>query len=159
VISAPIIHPIIIKALAAAGHRSTVLVADANYAVSTTIGVNAKVVYLNLEPGTQRIERVVELIAAMVPVESRQSMLIPSDDLGVAQADVDKVLGMDVPHERLTREQFNAATRSESLALCIVTGDVRRFGNVLLTIGTNLGVPILINERNEGIEMAGSLVQ
>jgi L-fucose mutarotase len=139
VISAPIIHPVILTALAAAGHRSTVLVADANYAVSTTIGVNAEVVYLNLEPGSPRIERVVELIAAMVPVESRLSMLIPSDDLGAAQEDVDKVIGRNVPHERVTREEFYAATRSESLALCIVTGDTRRFGNVLLTIVTNSG--------------------
>jgi L-fucose mutarotase len=138
-INAPIIHPVIIRALASAGHKSTVLVADANYAVSTTIGINAEIVFLNFEAGSPRIERVVELVAAMVPVESRLSMLPSSDDLGAVQEDVDKLFGPEVLHVRVTREEFYAATRSENVALCIVTGDVRRFWNVLLTIGTNVG--------------------
>ena len=133
-INARIIHPVIIGALASAGHGSTILVADAHYAVSTTIGANADVVFLNLESGLPSITRVVELISAMVAIESLSTMMNPSDDSGGIQAEIGKLLG-SVPHNRITREDFYAATRSENLALCIVTGDTRRFGNVLLTLG------------------------
>jgi L-fucose mutarotase len=134
-INARIIHPVIIGALASAGHGSTILVADAHYAVSTTIGANADVVFLNLESGLPSITRVVELISGMVAIESVSTMRNPNDDSGGIQDEVATLLGSDVPHRRIDREEFYAATRSENLALCIVTGDTRRFGNVLLTIG------------------------
>ncbi len=134
-INARIIHPVIIGALASAGHGSTILVADAHYAVSTTIGANADVVFLNLEAGLPSITRVVELISATVAIESLSTMSNPNDDSGGIDEELAHLLTFDVPHRQIGREEFYAATRSENLALCIVTGDTRRFGNVLLTVG------------------------
>jgi L-fucose mutarotase len=134
-INARIIHPVIIGALASAGHGSTILVADAHYAVSTTIGANADVVFLNLESGSPSITRVVELIAAMVAIESLSTMSNPNGESGEIQEEIALLLDSTVPHRRISREEFYAAARSENLALCIVTGDIRRFGNVLLTLG------------------------
>jgi L-fucose mutarotase len=134
-INAPITHPVIVGALASAGHYSTVLVSDAHYAASTTIGVNADIVYLNLEPGSPTIARVVELIAAMVGIESFSTMANSDDVLEGIEAEMSTLLGLDVTRTRLGRDAFYAAARSDDLALCIVTGDTRRFGNVLLTLG------------------------
>jgi L-fucose mutarotase len=136
-INGRIIHPTIIAALAAAGHRSTVLITDAHYAASTGVGHNATLVHLNLEAGTPTIPRVVELVAATVPVERCTTMHNPEPDHGGVQAEVATILGAAVPHDELSREDFYAAARSDDLALCVVTGDTRRFGNVLLTVGVN----------------------
>ena len=46
-----LIHPEILAALGAAGHGSTVLIADGNYPASTSMGPRAKRVSLNLSPG------------------------------------------------------------------------------------------------------------
>src|ERR1700722_985744 len=116
-INARIIHPVIIGALASAGHGSTILVADAHYAVSTTIGANADVVFLNLESGLPSITRVVELISTMVDIESLTTMANPNGDAGGIQDEIADLLGPKVPHSRISREEFYSATRSENLAL------------------------------------------
>lgn len=136
-INTPITHPEILGALAATGHRSKVLVADAHYAAATAVGTRAKVVYLNLEPGSPSITRVVELVSAMVPIELRTCMSNPDADYGGVQEEVTAILGPDVPRQDITREDFYASARSDDLVLCIVTGDTRRFGNVMLTIGVH----------------------
>ena len=130
-----ITHPAILSALAGAGHLSTILVSDANYAASTTVGPNAVLVYLNLEAGTPSIPHVVELVAKTIPIERRVSMATPEPAFDAVQNEVGKVLGPGIPHDTMSREEFYAAARSENLALRIVSGDVRRFGNTLLTVG------------------------
>lgn len=139
-INGQIIHPRIIAALAAAGHRSTVLIADAHYAASTAVGPNATLVHLNLEAGSPTIPHVVELVAAMIPIEKRTSMQSSEADFGGVQAEIATILGPALPHCELSREEFYTASRSDDLALCIVTGDIRRFGNVLLTVGVNTAI-------------------
>jgi L-fucose mutarotase len=69
VIHAPIIHPHVLAALAAAGHRSTVLICDAHYAASTAIGPNATVVHLNITAGSPTIPDVLEPLLRTVAVE------------------------------------------------------------------------------------------
>jgi L-fucose mutarotase len=139
VINGRIIHPTILSALAAAGHRSTILVSDAHYAATTAVGVNAAVVRLNLEKGTPTIPHVVELLASYLPFEKRTTMGTPDPEFGEVQREIEAILGPDVAHESIERGDFYAAARSNDLALCIVTGDTRRFGNVLLTVGVNTG--------------------
>jgi L-fucose mutarotase len=136
-INGRIIHPRIIAALAAAGHRSTVLITDAHFAASTAVGSNATLVHLNLEAGSPTVPHVVELVAATIPIEKCTSMHNPEPDFGGVQAEIATILGPAVPHSELSREDFYTASRSEDLALCIITGDIRRFGNVLLTVGVN----------------------
>ena len=54
---------------------------------------------------------------------------------------VGAILGAEIPHRTVAREEFYALARSEDLVLCIVTGDTRRFANTLLTVGVNLTEP------------------
>ena len=138
-INGTIIHPKILHGLASAGHRSTILVTDAHYAAQTAVGPNATVVLLNLEPGTPTITRVVELLTGYVPVEKYTTMGTPDPEFDEVQQEMATMLGSTAAHAMLDREGFYAAARSADLALCIVTGDTRRFGNVLLTVGVNTG--------------------
>ena len=53
--------------------------------------------------------------------------------------EADEILGMvgpETPAVHIERREFYAATRSEDLALVIVSGDRRWYANVLLTIGS-----------------------
>jgi L-fucose mutarotase len=135
VLNTPITHPVILGALAAAGHKSTILISDAFFAASTTTGPNATRVFLNLEPGIPTVTRVVELVARMTPVEQFTMMREPEGGTGEVAAEIGGLLGAQTPHELLERADFYDRARSSDLALCIVTGDTRRFANVVLRVG------------------------
>lgn len=130
-----ITHPDVLYALAAAGHKATILVADARYAASTATGPNATVVHLNLSHGAPTIQHVIALLAASVPIENVTLMRATEEHEKDQQA-FRAELALDAPTHFLDRESFYAAARSQNLALCIVTGDQRKFGNVLLTVGS-----------------------
>lgn len=136
-ISSPIIHPPILHALAAAGHRSTILIADAHYAAATAVGSRATVAYLNFTAGTPLTTEVIETLIKVVPIEKHTSMAAPDDTASAVQAQIRAILGGGMPHEEIARGDFYAMARSDDLALCIVTGDTRRFANAILTVGVN----------------------
>ncbi|HEX4401069.1 MAG TPA: RbsD/FucU domain-containing protein [Galbitalea sp.] len=136
VLNTPIVHPGILAGLASAGHKSMILVTDGYFAASTTTGPNADRVYLNLEAGSPTVTRVIELIARMVPIEQCTGMRAPAGGSNEVQLEVQRLLGNGVPSENLERDDFYALARSVDLALCIVTGDTRRFANVILTVGS-----------------------
>lgn len=134
-LNSTLIHPQILAALAAAGHGSTVLIADANYAHSTGTRPGAPIVHLNLSPGTVTVDQVLTAIVATAPVE-RATVMAPDDgsDSPVQQRYAD-LIGSAVPIDVALRRDFKAACRGEDLALTIATGDDRYYTNVLLTIG------------------------
>ncbi|AKU15663.1 RbsD/FucU domain-containing protein [Luteipulveratus mongoliensis] len=130
-----LIHPQILGALAAAGHGSTVLVADANYAHSTGTNPAAPVVQLNLAPGLVSVQQVLGALIGAAPFE-RARLMAPDDGSASPCAHTYAgILGPQVPVEVVPREQFKTACRSVDLALTIATGDDRYYANVLLTIG------------------------
>ena len=59
------------------------------------------------------------------------------DDLSTPEAwtDYERLLGAGLPLKPLARQDFYAACRAPELAVCVATGDVRLYANVLLTIG------------------------
>ena len=69
-----LIHPQINAILGAAGHHSTVLIADGNYPASSKKGPNAQVISLNLSPGIVNCTQVLEAILSAVPVEAIHTM-------------------------------------------------------------------------------------
>ncbi|MEN5074545.1 RbsD/FucU domain-containing protein [Isoptericola cucumis] len=56
-----LLHPGLVGALAAAGHGSRVLLADANYPHSTGARAGAERVHLNLRPGLLTVDQVLEV--------------------------------------------------------------------------------------------------
>jgi L-fucose mutarotase len=123
-----LIHPTILATLAEAGHGSTVLIADGHYPARTAVGVNARTVHLNLEAGVPTVPAVLELILESVSIEKFTRMR-PSPEAPPSSI-----------HEEIEAliergASFYDLARASDLALCVVTGDTRRFANVLLTIG------------------------
>ncbi|MDE9365407.1 RbsD/FucU domain-containing protein [Luteipulveratus sp. YIM 133132] len=130
-----LIHPQILSALAAAGHGSTVLVADANYAHSTGTNPAAPVVQLNLSPGLVSVAQVLSALVGAAPFE-RARLMAPDDGSASPCAhEYGAMLGPQVPVEVLPRVAFRDACRGVDHALTIATGDDRYYANVLLTIG------------------------
>src|SRR4051812_31745348 len=69
-----LIHPQINAILGAAGHHSTVLIADGNYPASSKKGPNAQVISLNLSPGIVNCTQVLEAILCAAPGEEIPTM-------------------------------------------------------------------------------------
>lgn len=129
-------HPEIVAALAAAGHGSTVLIADGHYAARTAVGANASTVYLNLEANQPTVPAVLTAVLDTVAIE-KVTRITPSADASpcAVHAEIDAILPPNIDNVFVNRFDFYALARADDLALCVVTGDTRRFANVLLTVG------------------------
>lgn len=138
-----LLHPGLVGALAAAGHGSRILVADANYPHSTGAGRGVERVHLNLRPGLLTVDQVLEVLLDAVPVESAAVMVPGGVDGDVvaageeipAHAGYRRMLGGDVGWAELDRFAFYDAARSDDVAVLVATGDQRVYANLLLTLG------------------------
>lgn len=125
-----------LAALAAAGHGSTVLITDGHYPAKTAVGRNAITVHLNLEAGAPTVPAVLAAVLDSVPIE-RATLIRPSADATpcAVHDEVARLLPEGIEPHLVDRFEFYALAREDDLALCVVTGDTRRFANALLTIG------------------------
>lgn len=131
----PLIHPPLLHALAAAGHGSRVLIADANYPVATGANHRAETIHLNLRPGLLDAMTVLEALLLAIPVEGAAVMSPEGDDPELFAKFQAALPALTL--ERLSRPDFYAAARGVDVAAVIATGELRHFGNLLLTIGVN----------------------
>lgn len=131
----PLIHPQILEALGAAGHGSLVLISDGNFPSLTAPRREARRVYLNLRPGMVTVTDVLETLVKVVPIERAALMAPDGGGAPPVRAEVVRLLDVGTVVELIARPAFYAATRTDDLALVIVTGDDRWYANVLLTIG------------------------
>jgi len=139
-----LLHPQILAALAGAGHGSLVLVADGNYPASTSRGPNVAVVHLNLRPGVVDAVTIVDALAQSVPVEEALVMA-PMAQGAYAMADEPPIWaefaaalargGSPVPLQQVDRMAFYDLVATPQVALVVVSGDTRLYGNLLLRIG------------------------
>jgi L-fucose mutarotase len=138
-----LLHPGLIGALAAAGHGSRILLADANYPHATGARPGAERVHLNLRPGLLSVDQVLEVLLDAVPVESA-AVMVPGGVTGdvvaagqeiPAHAGYRRTLGDGVAWQELDRFAFYDAARSDDVALLVATGDQRVYANLLLTLG------------------------
>lgn len=134
---APITHPEVLHALARAGHGSLVLIADAHFAAATAVNPRAVVVHLALTSGSPLVPAVAALVGATIEIEAVTSMAAPDEALRAVSRETNSIFG-EKPHEYVSRSEFMALTRSPDLALCIVTGDTRRFANAILRVGVTV---------------------
>lgn len=134
-ISGPLTHPDLLRALAAAGHGARVLIADGNYPVSTQAPPGAARVHLNLRPGMVGAADVLEALVQTVPVESALVMTAPDGRRNRLHARYGRILTRNVPLSGLKRNEFYEEAKSPATALVIATGEEQRFANILLTIG------------------------
>jgi L-fucose mutarotase len=129
-----LIHPPLLKALAAAGHGSRVLIADGNYPLATHTNRDAEHIYLNLSPGQLSVTTILESLLTAIPVEAVHVMQ-PADATEPAIfTDFRRALPT-LTLQPVERFAFYDLARQYDLALAIASGDQRLYANILLTIG------------------------
>ncbi|PRY26535.1 L-fucose mutarotase [Aliiruegeria haliotis] len=134
-IKSPIIHPQLLAALARAGHKSRILVADANYAFVTNASPQAEIVYLNFAPGMISSAAILDGLCKLINVEQATMMAWPADFENSAHAEYTGILPPRTPLELVDREAFYAAVKAPDTLLVVASGETRRFANILLTVG------------------------
>ena len=75
----PMTHPQFLRALAAAGHGSKILLADANYPHTSGVSQRCELVSLNLAPGLLDVLQVLEVLKHTIPIE-RAEIMTPAAD-------------------------------------------------------------------------------
>ena len=140
-LNSPVTHPDLLRALAAAGHGSCILIADGNYPVATASNPAADTVFLNLARGVVDAATVLESVARVLPIESATVMaaelLAPEVPAIWARfAETLAAAGHDVGEfAELARHEFYARARSADTAAVIATGEPAIYANLLLTVG------------------------
>jgi L-fucose mutarotase len=130
-----LLHPEILAALGSNGHGSRILIADGNYPFTTGVPETARRVFLNLSPGMFSVSDVLKVIKEAIPVESYLIMLPPDETPQEIHDDFVQILGVDTPVTKVKRFDFYKEARSSDTCLVIATGEIRRFANILITIG------------------------
>jgi L-fucose mutarotase len=128
-------HPDVLAALAGAGHGSKVIITDAHYPVATSIRQGAPIIRLALVADQPTVPFIAQRIVSAVPVEAADLPKVPDEHLpSDVHTELLGILG-DTPINWISRNELYERGRSEDIALCIVSGDTRRFGNLILTVG------------------------
>lgn len=130
-----LIHPQLLSALAGAGHGATLLLADGHYPAGTAVGPNAETVHLNLTPGVVDVPTVLDLLIPLVPLELATVMVPPPGEPEPEALAQYRQRLPEVELATLDRFAFYDAAKSSDLALVVVTADVRKYANLLLTVG------------------------
>ena len=140
---APLQQPEILAILASAGHGSKVLIADGHFPAATTLGPNARLVHLNLAPGTLGATQILEVLAKTVALEKAEVMATLKKGPYALKGeppiwrDFRKVLtpaGVTAL-DPIERQAFYEAARSPDVALVIQSGETAIYANLLLTLG------------------------
>ena len=134
-LNGPLIHPQILAALAAAGHGALVLIADGNYSAATNAAPGAPRVYLNLTPGLVNATDVLAALVSATPLEAAVVMQPADGPEPPIFAEFRALLPEHTPLTALDRFGFYALARTPDVALVIMTGEVRLYANIMLTIG------------------------
>jgi len=130
-----LLHPEILAELGRNGHGSKLLIADGNYPFTTGVPENAKKVFLTLAPGMLSVPDVLKVIMDMIPIESYLIMLPPDETPQSIHDEFLSILGDSTPVTKVKRFDFYKEARSPDTFLVIATGEVRRFANILMTVG------------------------
>ena len=142
-----LIHPQISAILAAAGHHSSILIADGNYPAASKRGPRAKLISLNLMPGVPTCNQVLEAILSAVPVE--KIMTMETETSGPYALDGDPPVWDDyrqtIKNEKLDLElqpvakwKFYEEVSTQDHVLTIQTADQQRYANILLHVGVRM---------------------
>lgn len=142
-----LIHPEISAVLAAAGHHSTILIADGNYPALNKRGPNAKLVSMNLMPGLITVDQALQAILSAVAIEEAATMQTEADGPYALDGDPPvwddyrktiAVSGLELELNPLDKWTFYDKVITPDHVLTIQTGDQQRYANLLLTIGVRM---------------------
>lgn len=130
-------HPQLLRALAAAGHGSKILIADANYPHTTGVNSRCELVSLNFAPDMLTATQVVEVLKEVIPIEKAEIM-VPAPDVERMEIPIHddfKALLPDVEFGEISRFDFYDTARTDDVGIIIATGERRLYGCIFLTVG------------------------
>jgi L-fucose mutarotase len=130
-----LLHPDILSALGSNGHSSKLQISDGNYPFATGVPAKAKKVFLNLSPGIRSVIDVLKVIKDAIAVESYLIMLPPDSAPQAIHNEFKEILGEETPVTKVKCFDFYKEARSENTFMVIATGEMRRFANILITVG------------------------
>ncbi|MFM2000663.1 MAG: hypothetical protein RI963_89 [Planctomycetota bacterium] len=142
-----LIHPQINAILGAAGHHSTILIADGNYPASSKRGPRAELVSLNLMPGVLTCDQVLQAILSAVPIEMAQTMRPETEGPYAIDGDPPvwsdyrrsiREAGLRLELEAVDKWAFYDAVSTHDHVLTVQTADQQRYANILLSIGVRM---------------------
>jgi L-fucose mutarotase len=142
-----LIHPVISRILAEAGHHATILIADGNYPASSKRGPRSEVVSLNLMPGLVSCNQVLEAILSAIPVEAIQTMMTETSGPYALAGDPPvwseykrtiQNAGVNVELEPIEKWEFYKQVATDDHVLTVQTGDTQRYANILLSVGVRM---------------------
>jgi L-fucose mutarotase len=142
-----LIHPTINAILGAAGHHSTILIADGNYPAASKRGPHAQLVHLNLMPGLVTCNQVLEAILSAVPIEAINTMNYETTGQYALSADPPvwddyrrtiREANLDVQLQPIEKWDFYEAVTTPDHVLTVQTADQQRYANILLSIGVRM---------------------
>lgn len=134
-IKSKIIHPELLGILAKCGHKTQILIADANYSFVTNSSDSTEIIYLNFAKDMLPATAVLSGIVELINVESTAMMAWPQDFDNTIQSEYLNILEDGVEMNLLERADFYSAVKSDDTLLVVATGETRRFANLLLTVG------------------------
>ncbi|MCF7962445.1 MAG: RbsD/FucU family protein [Pirellula sp.] len=142
-----LIHPVISRILAEAGHHATILIADGNYPASSKRGPRSEVVSLNLMPGLVSCNQVLEAILSAIPVDAIQTMMTETSGPYALDGDppvwaeyketISKA-GIGVELAPIEKWEFYKQVATDDHVLTVQTGDTQRYANLLLSVGVRM---------------------
>jgi L-fucose mutarotase len=142
-----LIHPVISRILAEAGHHATILIADGNYPASSKRGPRSEVVSLNLMPGLVSCNQVLEAILSAIPVDAIQTMMTETSGPYALDGDppvwaeyketISKA-GIGVELAPIEKWEFYRQVATDDHVLTVQTGDTQRYANILLSVGVRM---------------------
>jgi len=142
-----LIHPVISRILAEAGHHATILIADGNYPASSKRGPRSEVVSLNLMPGLVSCNQVLEAILSAIPVDAIQTMMTETSGPYALDGDppvwaeyketISKA-GIGVELAPIEKWEFYKQVATDDHVLTVQTGDTQRYANILLSVGVRM---------------------
>ncbi|WP_455159680.1 RbsD/FucU family protein [Schaalia cardiffensis] len=133
-------HPQLLRALAAAGHGSKILLADANYPHTTGVSSRCELVSLNFAPGMLDVVQILGVLKQVCPIEKAEIM-VPAPDAPQVQIPIHEEFKAQLPDTEfaeLSRFDFYDAARNEDVGIIVATGEQRLYGNLLLTVGVRM---------------------
>lgn len=133
-------QPDILQALASAGHGAEILITDGHYPASTKTKPGVTKVYLNLAPGLVPVTDLLQLLADTIEIEKATVMAPETDETPPVFQEFKNILPTTSEFTSVGRFEFyDLCVDNPNLCLVLVSGDVRKYANILLTIGVFTG--------------------
>lgn len=130
-----LLHPAILRAIAACGHGDKILITDGNYPLDSDVNEKTEKIYLALKPGLPKVTDVLSSLKSQINFEKAEVMSPGSEKDPEIYGEFKDILGFDNLTKLGRQEFYDACKKADNLKLGINTAEERVFANILLTVG------------------------